>query len=81
MSGTASWVTGRLGWYQITATSQKQSTIALGSGEAELVAALSGACEGMGPRQQRNWLRRLETMQRRRAQQRNRSCIVIPLQT
>ena len=31
---------------------QKQSTIALSSGEAELVAALSGACEGMGLRQQ-----------------------------
>ena len=31
-------------------------TIALSSGEAELVAALSGACEGMSLRQQWNWL-------------------------
>ena len=52
VSGTASWVKGRLGWYPITATSKKQSTIALSNGEAELVAALFGACEGMGPRQQ-----------------------------
>ena len=51
-------VKGRLGWYPITATSRNQSTIALGSGEAELVAALSGDCEGMGPRQQWNWLRK-----------------------
>ena len=36
--------------------SRKQSTIALRSGEAELVAALSGACEGMSLRQQWNWL-------------------------
>ena len=31
---------------------EKQWTIAFSSGEAELVAALSGACEGMGLRQQ-----------------------------
>ena len=41
VSGTASWVKGRLGWYPITAMNRKQSTIALSSGEAELVAALS----------------------------------------
>ena len=35
VSGTASWLR------------RKQSTVALSSGEAELVAALSGACEGM----------------------------------
>ena len=58
VSGTASWVKGRLGWYPITVTSKKQSTVALGSGEAELVAALSGTCEGMGLRQQWNWLRK-----------------------
>ena len=52
VSGTASWVKGRFGWYPITAPGKKQSTIALSSGEAELVAALSGACEGMGLRQQ-----------------------------
>ena len=33
-----------------------QSTIALGSDEAELVAALSGAFQCMGLRQQWNWL-------------------------
>ena len=54
--GTASWLRGKLGWSPITASSGKQSTIALRSGEAELVAALSGACEGMGLRQQCNWL-------------------------
>ena len=42
-------------WYPITASSRK-STIALNSGDAELVAARSGACEGMGLRQQWNWL-------------------------
>ena len=29
-------------------TSRKQTTVALSSGEAEMVAALSGACEGLG---------------------------------
>ena len=48
---------GKLGWYPIIASSRKQSTIALSSGEAELVAALSGACEGMCLRQQWNWPR------------------------
>ena len=57
VSGTASWVRGELGWYPITASSRKQSTIALSSGETEMVAALSGACESMGLRQQWNWLR------------------------
>ena len=57
VSGAASWLRGKLGWYPIIASSRKQSTIALSSGEAELVAALSGACEGMGLRQQWNWLR------------------------
>ena len=47
VSGTASRLHGKLGWYPIIASSRKQSTIALSSGEAELVAALSGACEGM----------------------------------
>ena len=56
VSGTASRVKGRLGWYPITASSKKQSTIAFSSGEAALVAALSGAYEGMCVRQQRNWL-------------------------
>ena len=55
VSGTASWVRGKLGWYPITASSKKQSTIAL-SCEADLVAALSGTCECMGLRQQWNWL-------------------------
>ena len=49
-SGTASRLRGKLGWYPITAT------IALSSGEAEVVAALSGACEGMSLRPQWNWL-------------------------
>ena len=48
VSGAASWLRGKLGWYPIIASSRRQSTIALSSGEAELVAALSGACEGMG---------------------------------
>ena len=56
VSGTASWLRGKLGWYPITASSRKQSTIALSSGEAELVAALSGGCERMRLRQQWNWL-------------------------
>ena len=47
---------GKLVWYPITASSRKQSTIALSHGEAELVAATSGACEGMSLRQQWNWL-------------------------
>ena len=49
---------GRLGWYPITAPGKKQSTLALSSGEVELVAALSGACEGMGVRWQLNRLRK-----------------------
>ena len=49
-----------LGWYPITASSKKQPTIALNSGEAELVAALSGACEGMGLRQQWHWFLKFE---------------------
>ena len=56
VSGTASWVQGTLGWYPITSSSKKQSTIALSSGEAELVAAPPGACEGIDLRQQWNWL-------------------------
>ena len=56
VSGAGSWLRGKLGWYPITASGRKQSTIALSSGEAELVAALSRACEGMGLRQQWNWL-------------------------
>ena len=56
VSGTASWVRGKLWGCPITASSKKQSTIALSNGEAELVAALSGACEGLGLRQQWNWL-------------------------
>ena len=44
VSGTASRLRGKLGWHPITASSRKQSTIALSSGDAELVAALSGAC-------------------------------------
>ena len=56
VSGTASWLRGKLAWYPITASSRKQSMIALSSGEAELVAALSGACEGMSLRQQWDWL-------------------------
>ena len=56
VSGTATWVRGNLGWYPITASSMKQSTIAFSSHEAELVAALAGACEGMRLRQQWNWL-------------------------
>ena len=39
-----------------SASSKKQSTIAFSSGEAEWVAALSGACEGMSLRQQWSWL-------------------------
>ena len=45
-------------WYPITAPSKKQSTIALSSGEAELVAALSGACECIGLQQLWKWLRK-----------------------
>ena len=56
MSGTASWLRGKLGWYPIIASRRKQSTIALSSGKAELVAALSGGCEGMSLRQRWNWL-------------------------
>ena len=41
VSGTASWLRGKLGWYQITASGRKQSTIALSNDEAELVAAYS----------------------------------------
>ena len=37
------------------------STIALSSGVAELVAARSGACEGMGLRQQWKWLRQFSS--------------------
>ena len=37
------------------ASSRKESTIALSSGEAELVAALSGTCESTGLRQQWIW--------------------------
>ena len=55
-SGTASCLRGQLGWYPITASSRKQSTIAPSTGEAALVAALSGACEGMSLRQQWNWI-------------------------
>ena len=40
VSGAASWLRGKLGWYPIIASSRIQSTIALSSGEAELVAAL-----------------------------------------
>ena len=72
VSGTASWLRGKLGWYPITASSRKQSTIALSSGEAELVAALSGACEGMGLRQQWTWPRQFgsnDEMQTDAAQQ------------
>ena len=56
VSGAASWVRVKLGWYPITASSKKRSTIALSRGEAEMVAALPGACEAMGLRQQWNWL-------------------------
>ena len=48
VNGTASWLR--------TASNRKQSTIELSSGEAELVVALSGACEGMSLRQRWNWL-------------------------
>ena len=41
VNGTASWLRGKLGWYPMTASNGKQSTIALSSGEAELIAALS----------------------------------------
>ena len=58
VSGTASWVKGRLGGCPITATSKEQPTIAHSSVEAEFVAALSGAFECTGPRQQWNWLRK-----------------------
>ena len=42
----------------ITFTSKKQPTIALSSGEAEFLASLSGAYEGMGQRQQWDCLRK-----------------------
>ena len=51
VSGAASWLRGKLDRYPIKASNKKQTTIALSSGEGELVAALSGACEGMGLRQ------------------------------
>ena len=41
------------GWYSITATTKKPSTTAPSSGETELVAALSSACEGVGLQCQR----------------------------
>ena len=44
VSGTASWLRSKLGWYPITASSRKPSTIALSSGETELVAALHKIC-------------------------------------
>ena len=45
VSGAASWLHGKLGWHTRSwHRAEKQSTIALSSGEAELVAALSGAC-------------------------------------
>ena len=56
VSGTATWVPDKLRWYPITASSNKQSAIALSSGEPELVASLARACEGMGLRQQWNSL-------------------------
>ena len=56
VSGNPSWLRGKLGWYPIASSSRNQSTIVLSSGEAELVPALSGACEGMNLRQQWNWL-------------------------
>ena len=56
VSRGASWLRGKLGWCPIVAPSRNKSTTALSSGEAKLVAALSGACEGMGLRQVWNWL-------------------------
>ena len=81
VSGTASWLRGKLGWYLITASSRKQSTIALSSGEAELVAALSGARESMTLRQQWTWLLKV-WMQCRgdEVRRHNRSCAVILVQ-
>ena len=42
VTGTASWVRGKLLWYPITASSKKQSMMALSSCEAQFVAAFSG---------------------------------------
>ena len=69
VSGTASWLRGKLGWYPIIASNRKQSTIALSSGEAELVAALSS---GIGHDSS-------DAMTRSRLKSHNRSCAVIPL--
>ena len=56
ISGVATWVRGACGWYPVSCTSRKQSSVALSSGEAELVAALSGACEGLGVQSIWQWL-------------------------
>ena len=69
VSGAASWQRGKLGWYPIIASRRKQSTIALSSGEAEWVAALSGTCEGMGLRQQWNCLRQFGNTETETSQQ------------
>ena len=80
VSGTASWVKGRLGWYPIPAMNKKQSTIAISSGEAELVAAPSELAKAWVHDSSGTGCESLETMQRRRAQHRSRSYVVIPLQ-
>ena len=81
VSGTVSWLRGKVGWYPITASSRKQSTIALSCGEAELVATLSGECEGNRLRPQWYWLVKFgSAVPRKRVRLHNRSCAAILLQ-
>ena len=70
VSGTASWLRGKLGWYPTTASSRKKSTIALSNGEAVLHSLEAWACDNSGK----------GAMPRRRMRRHNRSCAVIPLQ-
>ena len=80
VSGIASWLRGKLGWFPIIASSRKQSTIALGSGEAELVAALSGACEGWVCDNSGTGYDSSVVMTKCRRMRHNRYSAVIPLQ-
>ena len=78
-SGAASWIRDKLGWYPIKASSRKQSTIALGNGEAELVAALSERVRAWVCDNSETGYESSETHTIRRLKRHNRSCAVIPL--
>ena len=81
VSGAAS-LHGKLGWYPIIASRRKQSTIALSSGEAELVGWLphslepvkAWVCDNSGTGYGSS-----EALTMRRLKRHNRSCAVIPL--